>query len=64
MNLTRLHVAVEPAIDGLEGDAEFLGKLRLAEPVFEAVGVELLNEVWWHGRFGQDITSYRVCQRE
>ena len=64
VNLARLHVAIEPAVDGLEGDAELLGELGLAEPVFEAIGVEPINEVLGHGKYGYDITSYRVCQRE
>jgi len=62
VNLTGLHVPVEPAVDGLESDAELLGKLRLAEPAFEAVGDELVNEILGHDRYGYDITSYRVCQ--
>ena len=48
MYLARLHVAMEPAVDGLEGDAELLGELWLAEPVFEPVGVEPVNEVGGH----------------
>ena len=62
MYLAGLHVAVEPAVDGLEGDAEFLGQLWLAKPVFEAVGIELINEVLGHSRYGYDITSYNACQ--
>ena len=49
VNLTRFHVAVEPAVDGLEGDAELLGKLELAELVFESIGVELVNQIMRHG---------------
>ncbi len=51
MNLTRLHVAPDPAVDGLEGDTQLLGKLRLAEPMFEPVGVELVNQVLRHGEY-------------
>ena len=50
MNLSRSHPAVEPAVDGLEGDAELLSELRLTKPVFEAVGIELVNQVFRHGR--------------
>jgi len=64
VNLARLHMAVEPTIDGLEGDTKFLGELWLTEPVFEAVGDELVNEILAHSRYEYDITSYRVCQRE
>ena len=64
MYLARFHVAIEPPIYGLEGDAKFLGEPWLTKPVFEAVGVELINEVLGHSRYGYDITSYRVCQRE
>ena len=64
MNLAGFHVAVEPAIDGLEGHAKLLGELRLTKPMLEAVGVELINEILGHSRCGYDITSYRVCQRE
>ena len=64
MNLARFHVAVEPAIDGLEGDAKLLGELRLTKPMLEAVSVELINEILGHGKYEYDITSYRVCQRE
>ena len=52
MYLTRLHVVAEPAVDGLEGDAELLGKLGLAQLVFEAVGVELVNQVLRHDAIG------------
>lgn len=48
VDLAWLHVAVKPTVDGLEGDAELLGELRLAEPVFETVGVELVNQVLRH----------------
>jgi len=44
-----LHMSIQPAVDGLEGDAELLGKLGLAQFVFEAVGIELVNEVLGHG---------------
>ena len=64
MDWAGFHVAVEPAVDGLEGDTELLGKLRLAEPVFKPVGVELVNQVLRHGRPVYNITTYRVCQRE
>ena len=49
VNLARLHVAVKPAVDSLEGNAKFLGELGLAQLVFEAVGVELVNQVLRHG---------------
>jgi len=52
MNLSRSHAAVEPAVDGLEGDAKFLSELWLAEPVFEPVGVKLVNQVLGHGGLG------------
>ena len=49
VNLAWLHVPVEPAVDGLEGDSEFLGKLGLAELMFKAEDIELVNEVLRHG---------------
>ena len=45
MNLARLHVPIKPAIDGLEGDVQLLGELRLAELTFKTVGIELVNQV-------------------
>ena len=62
VDLARFHVSVQPAVDGLEGDPELLGELGLAEPVFEAVDTELVDEVLGHRV--QVITSYNVCQRE
>ena len=52
VNLARLHVTIEPAVDGLEGDAKFLGELGLTEPVFEPVGIELVDQVFRRGRSG------------
>ena len=52
MDLAWFHVPIEPAVNGLEGDAELLGELGLAQLVFKAVGVELVNEVLRHGELG------------
>jgi len=48
VKLAGFHVAIEPTIDGLEGDTEFLGQLRLAELVLEAIDDELINQIPQH----------------
>jgi len=64
VNLAGLHVPIQPAVDSLESNPELLGELWLAELVLEAIGDELINEIFGHVRYWYSITSYRVCQRE
>ena len=49
VNLARLHVAVEPTVDGLESDAQLFSELGLAKFAFKSVGIESINQVLWHG---------------
>ena len=49
VNLAGFHVAIEPTVDCLEGNPELLCELRLTEFVFEAIDVQLVNQVLRHG---------------
>ena len=49
MHLAWFHVPIEPAVNGLEGNAKLLGELRLAELAFEAVDLEPVNQILRHG---------------
>lgn len=51
VNLARLHVPVKPAVDGLEGNTEFLGEFDLTDSAVETVGVESVNEISRHRGF-------------
>ena len=49
LDLAGFDVAVDPTVDGLEGDPEPLGQLDLAKLVFQPVGVQRLDQIFRHG---------------